>query len=87
MEWTSCKKQNLSHEVWIFPPSWDNLQESWTLNLKGVTKWYTSISLGEIITVIIIIIKIIMIITLDSNTNIQYFKRETPEVIPIRKAS
>ena len=40
--------------------------------------------MGGIITVIIIIIKII---TLDSNTNIQYFKRETPEVIPIRKAS
>ena len=34
--------------------------------------------MGGIITVIIIIIKII---TLDSNTNIQYFKRETPEVI------
>ena len=32
--------------------------------------------MGGIITVIIIIIKII---TLDSNTNIQYFKRETPE--------
>ena len=43
--------------------------------------------MGGIITVIIIIIKIIMIITLDSNTNIQYFKRETSEVIPIRKAS
>ena len=43
--------------------------------------------MGGIITVIIIIIKIIMIITLDSNTNIQYFKRETPEVFPIRKAS
>ena len=40
--------------------------------------------MGGIITVIIIIIKII---TLDSNTNIQYFKRETPEVSPIRKAS
>ena len=43
--------------------------------------------MGGIITVIIIIIKIIMIITLDSNTNIQHFKRETPEVIPIRKVS
>ena len=43
--------------------------------------------MGGIITVIIIIIKIIMIITLDSNTNKQYFKRETPEVIPIRGAS
>ena len=38
--------------------------------------------MGGIITVIIIVIKIIMIITLDSGTNIQYFKRETPEVIP-----
>ena len=43
--------------------------------------------MGGIITVIIIIIKIILIITLDSKTNIQYFNRETPEVIPIRKAS
>ena len=44
--------------------------------------------MGGIITVIINNnYKIIMIITLDSNTNIQYFKRETPEVIPIRKAS
>ena len=40
--------------------------------------------MGGIITVIIIKI---MIITLDSNTNVQYFKREAPEVIPIRKAS
>ena len=43
--------------------------------------------MGGIITVIIIIIKIVMIITLDSNTNIQYFNRETPEVILIRGAS
>ena len=42
--------------------------------------------MGGIITVIIIIIKI-MIITLDSNTNMQYFNRETPEVIPIRGAN
>lgn len=38
-------------------------------------------------TVIIIILKIIMIITLDSNTNMQYFNRETPEVILIRGAN
>ena len=43
--------------------------------------------MGGIITVIIIIVKIIRIITLDSNSNLQYFKRETPEVIPITKAS
>ena len=44
--------------------------------------------MGGIITVIIIIIKIVMIITLDSNTNIPYlFNRETLEVILIRGAS
>ena len=43
--------------------------------------------MGGIITVIIIIIKIVMIITLDSNTNILYFNRETLEVILIRGAS